>query len=258
MGAVYVRDSQERRFVLTRLLETSTDRVRQIMAVHDVLAKRGYPLARYRKCAELGTSVVVLQECLPGGILQYPNLDIVTRMLALIDAQRGTAAGLPTLTGTALHLDEPGTTFCRHDTLRAHSRRSARLLSWIREVGKDTAPTTIGDDIVHFDFHAGNILVADGSISGVVDWGGVCRGSRFFDLVTFRFGVSRSSGIPGVAQVGSEVIDHLDAMMTQVMVEDEFRRHWAHMSLRMADWSIRHFTPAVTEEWLTLAESHMH
>ena len=32
---------------------------------------------------------------------------------------------------------------------------------------------------------------------------------------------------------------------------------WAHMSLRMTDWAIRHFTPADVEHWLDLAEQRV-
>ncbi len=50
-----------------------------------------------------------------------------------------------------------------------------------------------GDDLVHFDFHPGNVLVGP----------------------------------------------------------------WAHMSLRMADWSIRHLSAADTAAWLDVAEELM-
>lgn len=30
---------------------------------------------------------------------------------------------------------------------------------------------------------------------------------------------------------------------------------WAHMSLRMTDWAIRHFTPSAVEQWMDLAET---
>jgi hypothetical protein len=32
---------------------------------------------------------------------------------------------------------------------------------------------------------------------------------------------------------------------------------WAHMSLRLTDWVIRHHTPAHVEHWLDLAEQRM-
>ncbi len=33
---------------------------------------------------------------------------------------------------------------------------------------------------------------------------------------------------------------------------------WAHMSLRMTDWAIRHFTPSDVNHWLDLAEQRTH
>ncbi|MFE7137812.1 hypothetical protein ACFVAG_08680 [Streptomyces sp. NPDC057644] len=49
---------------------------------------------------------------------------------------------------------------------------------------------------------------------------------------------------------------HLDAVLDAVP-EDVLRPAWAHMSLRMVDWAIRHFTPPEVEHWLDLAEQRV-
>ena len=59
---------------------------------------------------------------------------------------------------------------------------------------------------------------------------GRCPGDRRFDLVTLRFGLR-----PGNSKAAA----------------------WAHMSLRMADWAIRHFDPADVPYWLDLAETRL-
>jgi hypothetical protein len=35
------------------------------------------------------------------------------------------------------------------------------------------------------------------------------------------------------------------------------RGYWAHMSLRMVDWVIRHYDESHVDTWLTVAESGM-
>lgn len=89
----------------------------------------------------------------------------------------------------------------------------------------------------------------DCSISGVVDWGGAARGDRRFDLVTLRFGVHAKKADPGVVRRLDTVIDAIP--------EDVLRPAWAHMSLRMVDWAIRHFAPAEVDHWLALAEQRV-
>ncbi len=69
---------------------------------------------------------------------------------------------------------------------------------------------------------------------------------RRFGLVTLRFGLRPESVSPGVVGHLEEI---LDAMAPEVL-----RPAWAHMSLRMTDWAIRHFTPGEVEQWLDLAE----
>ncbi|GAB2643090.1 phosphotransferase [Kribbella swartbergensis] len=46
-----------------------------------------------------------------------------------------------------------------------------------------------GDDAVHLDYRAGNLLVVGGRITGIIDWDGAGRGDRRLDLVALRFGV---------------------------------------------------------------------
>ncbi|XCM33853.1 phosphotransferase [Streptomyces parvus] len=99
------------------------------------------------------------------------------------------------------------------------------------------------------DFHPGNLLATGGSITGVIDWDGAARGDHRFDLVTLRFGIHGGGADPGVAR-------HLDAVL-DTLPEDVLRPAWAHMSLRMVDWAVRHFTPSEVEHWLDLAEQRL-
>ncbi|HEY3505826.1 MAG TPA: phosphotransferase [Actinocatenispora sp.] len=103
-----------------------------------------------------------------------------------------------------------------------------------------------GDDLVHVDYHQQNVLVdATGAITGVVDWDDAGRGDRRFALVALRFMVSPTDTALGA---------HLDGLLADRLSPDEIRPYWAHWSLRMTDWSIRHFTADHVTHYLTLAD----
>ncbi|MFD0524013.1 phosphotransferase family protein [Paractinoplanes durhamensis] len=156
-------------------------------------------------------------------------------------------AGPPPEQPAELYLTGDGPGFCLHGPLETHSARSARLLAWIRSVGASSGSQMIGDDLVHMDFHAGNVLVDAGRLTGVVDWDGAVRGDRHLDLTTLRFYLG------GVAPHLTGMVDDRLALIS----ERRRRAYWAHMSLRQVDWSIRHHDAATVEKWLTVAEEGM-
>jgi hypothetical protein len=165
-------------------------------------------------------------------------------MITVTDRLEGLLAtgGPPHPTDLYLTGDGPG--FCLHEPLATYSPRSARLLEHIHAVGADGS-AMIGDDLVHFDFHPGNVLTENGELTGVVDWDGATRGDRHLDLVTLRFTLTgRAPHLTGPLD------DRLSTL------SDRRRRaYWAHLSLRQVDWSIRHHDDATVEKWLTVAES---
>ncbi|MBO0884924.1 MAG: aminoglycoside phosphotransferase family protein [Mycobacterium sp.] len=52
--------------------------------------------------------------------------------------------------------------------------------------------------LMHGDFHPGNIIWRDGTLTGVLDWGGTRLGSRWFDLAYCRGDVALLFGMRGV------------------------------------------------------------
>ena len=46
----------------------------------------------------------------------------------------------------------------------------------------------------------------------------------------------------------------MDDLLEQTLPRDRLRAYWAHMSLRLVDWSIRHHGPADVDLWLDVAE----
>jgi aminoglycoside phosphotransferase (APT) family kinase protein len=107
-----------------------------------------------------------------------------------------------------------------------------------------------GDDLVHLDFHPGNMLIDEaGELSGIVDWDGIGRGDRRFALVTLRF--DAYSRLPG------ESLGWFDELLDSVLEPEILRLYWAHMSLRLVDWAIRHHGAADVDRWLGFAETRV-
>lgn len=225
VGAAYVRWPDGRRSVLGGGDPTK--------ARYTEIARRaGIPAPRY----QLTGDGWVVQECLPGQPPEHVDDDLLAQLLHLNGLQRDLLIDTDEAP-KPLYLTESGPGFCVHEPLDRHGGRTRRLLAWVREVGAET-DTMTGADLAHLDFHPGNVLVDGGRVTGVIDWDGAGRGDRHFDLVTLRFSVPR-----------------LDEHLRSVVPEARLRLYWAHMSLRLVDWAIRHHGESEVEHWLDVAES---
>jgi hypothetical protein len=248
VGAAFVRWPDGRRSVLkwrpgTRL----EDLLAGPIAVSEAVRAAGAPVPETQLAVQLGSAIATLQELLPGAPITQLDSNGLDQALAFNELQAGLLADRPDVPSLALFLREDGPGFCLHGPLRAHDRRTARLDDWITSVGAANPGPLGGDDAVHVDFHPGNLLAVDGTITGIIDWDGAGRGDRRLDLVTLRFGIHGDNPDP-------TVVGRLDAVLDE-FPDDVLRPLWAHMSLRMVDWAIRHFTPTAVTHWLTLAES---
>ncbi|ANY09932.1 aminoglycoside phosphotransferase [Pseudonocardia sp. HH130630-07] len=209
------------------------------------LRRGGHPVPAVEAVVPFGPDVVWVQEVLPGAPVRHVThvlLDDVLSFNAGMDR-----VALPGVPAADLYLLDDGPGFCLHEPLRRYDRRSARLDARVRAVGRAHHGALPGTAAVHLDFHPGNLLTDGRRLSGVVDWGGAARGDRRFDLVTFRFGLLRTPAEPGVVERVDRILDGL--------APDLLVPAWAHMSLRMTDWSIRHFGSEETERWMDLAET---
>jgi Ser/Thr protein kinase RdoA (MazF antagonist) len=184
-----------------------------------------------------------VQQRLPGEPPSALDAGLVRQMLRVNDQLAGVLAGEPDPRPAELYLTSDGPGFCLHEPLAAFDARSQRLLHWVHEVGADGSHM-VGDDLTHMDFHPGNVLVDGGRVTGVVDWDGSCRGDRHFDLVTLRF---------DLALRAPELTGWLDGMLRESVPAGLLRAYWAHMSLRLVDWAIRHHGPAEVDLWLSVA-----
>jgi hypothetical protein len=247
VGAAYVRWPDGRRAVLKWRPDATLATLRSgPLAVQEAMAARGYPAPPLELAAQVGPDVVSVHGLLPGAMVDRLDAAGLEQALTLNAAQAGALADRPDITGVELFLRQDGPGFCLHEPLRRFSRRTADLERWVAAVGAEHPGPLPGADAVHLDFHPGNLLASGGAITGVVDWDGAGRGDRRLDLVTLRFGLHPD-------HAGADVVARLDAVLDALPAR-VLRPAWAHMSLRMTDWAIRHFPPHEVDTWLDLAE----
>jgi hypothetical protein len=220
---------------------------RQACALLEVARSSGVPAPRYELVQELPSAVIIVQELLPGRPPAAVGQRTVESMVTVNQRCRGLLADRYDLPARSLYLLADGPGFCLHEPLARYDRRTARLLAEIHQVGAAGSGRLPGGDLVHLDFHPGNVLIDDaGTVTGVVDWDAIGQGNGDFDLITLRFDLARRAPRLG-RWLGEQLTDR---------VPDEVARTcWAHMSLRLVDWSIRHQTSADVSAWLDIAEA---
>jgi aminoglycoside/choline kinase family phosphotransferase len=247
VGASYVRWPDGHRSVLTWQPPGTVSDVRQAASLLQVARAGGVPAPQYELVEDLPAAIVIVQELLPGTRPTTINQRTLDSMIEVNQRCRGLLTARRDLPPPSLYLRTDGPGFCLHEPLRRYDRRTARLLDAIEEIGAALPEHLTGDDLVHMDFHPENVLVdAAGEVTGVVDWDAINRGDGDFDLITLRFDLARRA-----PDLGRQLLSRL----AQTVPEDLALAAWAHLSLRLVDWSIRHLTPADVTTWLDIAES---
>ena len=249
VGAAYVRWPHGREGVLTWIPEGPLEAVRRTAELLALARSRGLPVPAYDLVAQVPGALAIVQERLPGAVPLRASRAVVEAMVALNDRFEGLLADRSDVEVPGLYLTKSGPGFSLHRPLELYDDRTRRLLGWIQEVGAANPAGMTGHDLVHFDYHPGNVLVdEDGVLAGVVDWDGIGRGDRRFGLVTLRFGVTTQQGDAATAA-------WLDDVLVDRLAPDTLRLYWAAMSLREVDWAIRHHAPADVDRVLGLAET---
>jgi aminoglycoside phosphotransferase (APT) family kinase protein len=222
------------------------------LAVMEALRRAGYPAPAVQLAVELGgaaPAVALVCELLPGAPPDRVTPGLLDQAIALSGQHADALAGRPGIPAMRLFLTSDGPGFCQHGPLRAYSDRTRRLDRWITSVGARHPDLLDGNDAVHADFQPGNFLAEGGRITGVVDWDGAARGDRRLDLVTLRFGLHATDTDARAVRRLDQLLDALPAGVLAPM--------WAHMSLRLTDWVIGHYTAGHVEHWLDLAEQRL-
>jgi Phosphotransferase enzyme family len=250
LGAAYVRWPDGRRSVLKRIPHCTVATLRRgPLAVAEALRAQGYPAPAVQLAAQVGGAVLLVQDLLPGQPAETVDPPFLQQALALNRRQRGSLQGRPDIPSYELHLRHDGPGICLHEPLRRFSPRSRALERRIAALGAQLPDRLAGDDAVHGDFHARNLLVQRGRVAGVIDWDRAARGDCRFDLAVLRFLLRPGQSAPGVS-------DRLDRLL-DAAPEELARGAWAHISLRMVDWAIRHFAPPRVEAWLDVTDQRV-
>lgn len=218
----------------------------------DLARAAGVPAPRYEAVVPLaGGDVAMLQEVAVGTPPDRPSLPLIEQLIELCERRRGLlrshqASG----EASSLYLRESGPGFCLHAPLAEHDRRTQALLARIEAIGGELDGDVLrGEDVVHFDHHLGNVLVDDGRVSAVVDWAGARAGHVGLDLTVLAFDLSRRPG-------GRAPFERVERHLTGITPPEMLRRLWAHVGLRMVDWSLRHH-PWNADHWIDVAWWHL-
>jgi aminoglycoside phosphotransferase (APT) family kinase protein len=261
VGAALVRWPDGREGVLTHWGDATDDAWARIERTGDLLnlaRDRGIPAPRYELVTLLPDRIAVVQERLPGELPTRVDLTLVQELVAIAGRGAELLRGRRDVPAVDLHLLRSGPGFCLHQTLAQYDDRTRRLLDLVRRIGTASPHRMAGDDLVHMDFHPGNVLVdRTGAVTGIVDWDGAGRGDHRFALVTLRFDLA----VPGIdaqdRSARSAAARWLDNRIDDLFDEATLRAYWAHMGLRQVDWAIRHHGPDDVDRWLTVAASRL-
>jgi hypothetical protein len=257
--AVFVRRPDGRGGVLTRSTAPA-DFLRHLGDVLGLARDRGAPVPRHDLVTDVTGGSVVLQERLPGTPAAHVTARTVDSIVAANDRLAGVLADRPDVHVPELHLRDSGDGWCLHETLDRYDARSRRLLRWIREVGVASPTHLSGDDLVHLDLVPGNVLFdPTGQVTGIVDWAGLGRGDRRFALLKLRFhlGFLRATRPAGAPSVDAEAILRLDEILDRQVNPGLLRAYWAHASLSLVDWALRHGPRKHAEVYLDIALSRV-
>jgi aminoglycoside phosphotransferase (APT) family kinase protein len=128
----------------------------------------------------------------------------------LIDKEQGwlpqLAPFLPIPVPAPVRTGQPGDSYPSRWSIVPWSERAEQIAERIRRLELHTrllnadvkriyeaamsAPIDVAPTWLHADLHPGNLLVDDGIISGVIDWGDMARGDRATDLATIWMNLS--------------------------------------------------------------------
>jgi hypothetical protein len=252
VGAAVVRLPSGELAVLSSWPPGSAARAEEVGDLLDRLRDRGYPAPAFLAVVDCDDIVAVVQEFVAGTPPTTADPVLVQELLMLNERQRSV---LPAATGglAELYLRSDGPGYCLHEPLRHHSRETAVVLERVRRVGEEL-PCSVGSgrDVVHGDFHLGNVLVDDrsGEVAGVVDWTGARGGDAGLDLVVLAFFLDH-------ARAPAAVRAQVEERLHDVVEPDGRLAFTAHLALRQVDWAVRHHGPDEVADWTSIAQTRL-
>lgn len=224
-----------------------------VMRLMDLAWEAGIPLPRYEAVFDVGDlGAAVIQERAFGQTPTAVSPNLVESLIDLVERRRGILAGT-SFSGRPMpvYLASSGPGWCLHESLRSYSTHTAALLQEIEALA-GTVDHVVGDDLVHLDYHLGNILVdpdQPGTVTAILDWDGARAGTVAIDLAILAFDLTRRAPRPLQRRVESQLLATTPA--------DLVPRIWAHAGLRLVDWAIRHHGPDDVDHWVRVTLEHL-
>lgn len=194
----------------------------------------------------------VVQEFMSGTTPRRFSHAVVDELLELHERRRGLARpGDPNRWPADLvkTLTVGGDGYCLHSSLREYDSRTRALVERIEAFGSSLDPDDLSGahDVVHWDLHAGNLLVDGDALSAIVDTDFAAVGDAQFDLVMLAVSSLDLPCDPGVRErLFASALDDLDELRSQMYL--------AHLFLRVIDWPIRRRRHDEVELWLERAD----
>jgi hypothetical protein len=222
------------------------DRRRGAELTERLRVEASWPVPR-QEVVEHHDVMFVLQELLPGVPLGELTHELLDELLEL--HERRLALSVPVTDqswpqGLLRTLVIGGRGYCRHESLRDYDGRTARLVDRIEAIGRSLVPDDLpGGDVVHWDWHPGNILECDGSLSAVIDNDFVTTGDARFDLVTLAVASLTMPCAPGTR-------DRLMDAAFVALTDRQRDAYVGHLLIRVLDWPIRSHRTDEIEFWL--------
>jgi hypothetical protein len=247
-GAYALQDATGASFVLKRYAGDQHAQLVQVRDTTERLRQQGYPAPHYLLLGRSQAGSYAIQTALPGAPLEAPTPAQLASLIELNRLQAGQAAGEPSIWPEQVIAPVlyGGAGFCLLDAMPAYSAEASELLARIQALVRGHADAGLPTgDIVHYDFNPANILTAEGTITGVVDWEAVCAGDRAFDLATLLF----------YCYDAEEARPLLRHALDQVAGPAAATIYLAHLAHRQVDWSIRHHDSATIARWMRVVQA---
>jgi thiamine kinase-like enzyme len=211
----------------------------------------GWPVPQER--LHMGNGLLfVVQDFMPGEPIDYVTGHLLEQLLQLHRrrlrlAKPQDASHWPEALITTLITGGRG--YCLHESLWRHSAQTAKVVANIEDLGRRLSPADLpGRDVLHWDFHLGNMLQEAGNLSAIIDTDFAVVGDATFDLVALA-----------LSSLTTPCEDHVrDSLFSAAF--DELRplqaqAYLSHLLLRHLDWSIRRHRTKDIEFWLQQAGS---
>ena len=214
-------------------------------AIIEHVRARGYPTPRYLHYgADADGRRYTVQELASGAPLGTLSPETVEVMLAL--NARHADVHIPTTQDWARYAyatvfdGESGWA----ETMRTHSTESAALWRALLEMVEPYRGVKLCDgDLVHSDFHEGQVLMEHGEVSAVVDFENAGKGTRVQDLMTLLMYAYFDDLIGKPVVRADEVRRRIWDYALEVRGPGEMAICMVSGIIGMVEWSVRHNDP---------------